>query len=404
MKIGIIKETKIPEDNRVALTPLQIKALKEKFPHVSFKVQPSPIRAYRDQEYSDAGIELSDDLSDCDLLLGIKEAETSTILPGKHYIFFGHIAKMQSYNKHLFKDLLAKDTIFSDYEYLVDDAGQRLVAFGWYAGVVGVYYTLAAWGRKLGLYDLPKPTLDFTLEDLENNLKNSPIGNVKIVLTGDGRVSQGAQHLLSRIGAVKLDPEEYLSTEHPDGIVYCVLSKEHLVSPNDAGVFDEQAFQEHPENFHSTFMPYQKSSDILISCHFWAPGQPVYLTEEDFLSPDFRIKVIGDITCDIQGSIRSTLRSSTHAQPFYDFNPHLKIEEEAFSAPGNITVMAVDTCPNALPRETSAFFGTQLVKYVLNDLLSNEKEGSGILDRATIVRNGKLTEYFNYLNDYVKTL
>ncbi len=402
MKIGLLKETKTPVDNRVALTPALVKELSDKYPHVDFVVQPSPIRAYSDDEYRALGIEVSDDLTGCDLLLGIKEAEISTLMPDKHYIFFGHIAKMQEYNKPLFKGLIDLRATFSDYEYLVDDNGSRLVAFGWYAGVVGVYYTLLGWGIKTGAYRLPDPHLHFTLEELIANIRKANIGGIKIVLTGTGRVSQGAQHVLKEIGAKEMTPEEFLAVDKVDGIAYCVLPLDKLVAPNDpAKEFDRKDFSLNPENYHQTFAPYAKAADILISCHFWGNNQPVYLTEEEFLTPGFRIRMIGDITCDIKGSIMSTVRSSTHADPFYDYNPATRSEEPAFSGVDNITVMAVDTCPNALPRTTSQYFGEQLIKHVLTDLLDRDSCNSTVLDRATILSEGKLTGYFNYLQDYV---
>lgn len=402
MKIGLLKETKTPVDNRVALTPSQIKELRQKFPHVDFIVQSSDIRAYSDEEYRKEGIEVSNDVSDCDLLLGIKEADISTLLPNRHYIFFGHIAKKQTYNKPLFKRLLDLNTTFSDYEYLVGDDGVRLVAFGWYAGVVGVYYTLWGWGLKNGMYELPRPHLHFTIEELVQNLKKAHIPGTKIVLTGSGRVSQGAQHILNQIGAVKLSPKQFLTTDNDERVIYCVLPIEELVAPDDPNKeFDFKDFVDSPKTYHQTFNRYTKSADILLSCHFWSNNQPVYLSQPDFLTPGFKIKMIGDITCDIQGSIKSTLRSSTHSEPFYDYNPVTGLEEKAFTSSNNVTVMAVDTCPNALPRVTSQYFGEQLIKHVLEDLLARESDRSKVLDRATIIRDGKLTAEFNYLEDYV---
>lgn len=403
MKIGIIKETKTPEDNRVALTPNQIKELKEKFPESNFIVQPSDIRAYSDQEYADAGIELKEDLSECDLLFGIKEAIPSTLIPNKHYIFFGHIAKRQPYNIPLFKELLRKKITFSDYEYFVDENGIRLVAFGWYAGVVGTYYTLTAWGKKTKKYELPKPTRHFTIADIKKNILNAGIGGVKMVITGSGRVSHGAQYILDKIGAKKVSPEEFLNIKQPSEIIYCVLDKDMLVAENGTEKYDEDSFMANPQNYHSILTPFLKTGDILLSCHFWEEGQPIYVSESNMLMPDFNIKVIGDITCDIKGSISSTLRASTHSDPFYDYNPKTGKEEPAFNSPDNITVMAVDTCPNALPRETSEYFGEKLIEHVLEEALATNSLNTPVLERATITVNGKLSNQFSNLTDYVET-
>lgn len=405
MKIGILKETKTPVDNRVALTPDQVKDLKEKYPNISIKVQSSDVRAYSDEEYRDAGIEVTDDVSDCDFLMGIKEAAIDTLMPDKHYLFFGHIAKMQSYNKPLFKTLLNLNTTFSDYEYLVGEDGIRLVAFGWYAGVVGVYYTLMGWGKKTGKYELPMPHLHFTIEEIIGNLKKAPIGDVKIVVTGSGRVSHGAQHILRQIGAIEYSCDDFCKESHFKDICYCVAPVDKLVAPNDESrTFDFNDFVKNPSDYHQTFTRFAESADILLSCHFWSNDQPVYLTEDGLKDPNRRIKMIGDITCDIQGSIKSTVRSSTHADPFFDYNPATGKEEPAFSSPSNISVMAVDTCPNALPRETSRYFGENLIKYVLDEMLSNDTDRSQVMDRATIIRNGQLTDQFDYLKDYVATL
>lgn len=402
MKIGLLKETKTPVDNRVALTPTQVKQLSQKYPNIVFKVQSSELRAYSDIEYQNEGIEVAKDISDCDLLLGIKEADITTLLPDKHYIFFGHIAKKQSYNKPLFKKLLDLNTTFSDYEYLVGDDGNRLVAFGWYAGVVGLYYTLMGWGMRTKSYSLPRPHFHFSIEEIIDNLKAIKFSGIKIVITGSGRVSQGAQYILNQIKATELTPEQFLDSEKVDGLTYCVLPVDKLVEPNDqTRGFNFTDFTKNPNNYHSIFNYYSKAADILLSCHFWTNDQPIYLSEDDFLSQGFRIKMIGDITCDIQGSIKSTLRSSTHTDPFYDYNPVCKTEEPAFSKENNITVMAVDTCPNALPRVTSQYFGEQLKKYVLEDIFSKETNRSVVLDRATIIRNGELTSEFDYLKDYV---
>lgn len=402
MKIGILKETKIPIDNRVALTPSQITQLSSQFPNAQFKVQTSDIRAYTDDEYRSQGIDIVEDVSDCDLLLGIKEADIRTLIPEKHYIFFGHIAKRQRYNIPLFKTLLDKRITFSDYEYLVDEDGERLVAFGWFAGVVGIYYTLIGWGKRTGRFSLPKPHTHMTVEEIIDNIRNCNIGDVRILLTGTGRVSQGAQYVLSSAGAKELSISQYEKGDSEKGLVYCVAPHSELVANNDMAIeFSHADFKEHPAHYHSTFDRFIPVTDILLCCHFWGENDPVYLDVSDYKRPDFRIKMIGDVTCDIMGSIKSTLRSSTHDNPFYDYNPRTEKEEPAFSSDSNITVMAVDTCPNALPRITSEYFGEKLIEHVLTPILEKDRLESDVLERATIVENGSLGKHFNYLKDYV---
>ena len=405
MKIGILRETKNPIDNRVALTPTQISRLRKEFPNAEFKVQPSTIRAYKDDEYLAEKIKIDESLEDCDLILGIKEASIDTLHPDKHYLFFGHIAKKQEYNIPLFKSFIKKGITFSDYEYLVDEKGKRLVAFGWYAGVVGVYYTLQGWGKRTGLYLLPKPDLHFDINTEIEQLKKiiSYLCNIKILITGNGRVSQGAQFILDKIGAKRLSVMEYLTTQEVTHLSYCVASHNDLVVPKESfEESDEKDFHKHPEQYKSVFYKFALATDILISCHFWDNRAPVYLSSRELTDKNLRIKMIGDVTCDIMGSIQSTVRSSTHDAPFYDYNPITKKEELAFSNKNNISVMAVDTCPNAMPRITSEYFGNKLIDLVLRELLKNNTNSSKVLDRATIVKNGELTPQFNYLDSYVK--
>ena len=398
MKIALIRETKLPEDNRVALTPEQVSQLQTAYPQHEFKVQSSDIRAYSDDEYRKAGVCVVDDVSDCDVFLGIKEARTDTLIPNKHYFFFGHIAKLQEYNRPLLQAMIQKKLTFSDYEYLVDDRDQRVCAFGWWAGVVGVYYTLRGYGLRNGLYELPKPGRGFSLEQLVDALRRVQLPPKKILVSGTGRVSHGVQYTLERIGAKRLKSEEYLSEEKIEGLSYVVTSLEDMVRRTDGRPFDREEFSRHPEEYCSDFMRWAKTTDILVSAHYWGPKDPVYLTAEELRSEEMNIRMIGDITCDIKGSIMSTIRSSTHDKPFYDYNPFTEQEEPAFSSERNISVMAVDTCPNALALDTSAYFGEMLIKHVLTSLLSNSY--SDIIDRATIVRNGNLTERYSYLKPF----
>lgn len=401
MKIGLIRETKIPEDNRVAMTPKQAYDLEQRFPGLKIMVQSSPTRAYSDKEYEDAGLTVCDDVSGCDVLFGIKEAAIDTLIPNRHYFFFGHIAKFQEYNRPLLQSFLKKDLTFTDYEYLVDENGQRLVAFGWFAGIVGCYYTLRGWGMRKGTYTLPAPHLHLTKEEIIDNLRKISIGNIKILVTGTGRVSHGAQYILDSIGVRKVSIEEYLQITTPAEPIYCVAAVDELVKPRNGEVaFEFADFCKNPGNYESDFARFAKSTDILLSCHFWEHDQPVYLDWEDYTKPDFRIRMIGDITCDIQGSIKSTLRSSTHADPFFDYNPQTRSEQPAFSADSNVTVMAVDTCPNALPRETSEFFGGKLIEEVLTEMIDKGTDDTEIVDRATIVREGELNTPFKYLSEF----
>lgn len=400
MKIGLIRETKIPEDNRVALTPSHLAELQRSFPQDEFVVQSSDIRAYSDETYRKAGVRVTDNVDDCDILFGIKEADIRTLIPNKHYFFFGHIAKMQAYNRPLLQTLMAKHITFSDYEYLVDDDNRRVCAFGWWAGIVGTYYTLRGYGLRHHLYELPKPDKHFTLEKLTQALKSVELPHIKVLVTGNGRVSHGAQHILETIGAVRLTEEQFLADGPINALSFCSADADRLVTRNDGEEFSWDDFIHHPTAYRSDFMRWARKADVLVSAHFWAPEAPVYLSQEDLADPTLRIRFIGDVTCDIQGSIKSTLRASTHDEPFYDYNPQTGKEEPAFSNDSNISVMAVDTCPNALALDTSAYFGDMLMQHVLVPLL--KREHSNIIQRATILEDGKLTPPFAYLEPFAK--
>ena len=400
MKIGLLKETKFPVDNRVALTPAQVAKLNKEYPDSEIVIQASDIRAFSDEEYRQAGVKVVEDLSDCDVLFGIKEAKISTLLPNKHYVFFGHIAKMQEYNRPLLQAFLNKGITFTDYEYLVDDNHIRLCAFGWWAGVVGVYYTLRGYGLKTKTFELPKPDLKFTLDRLICNLQAIELPKVKLLVTGAGRVSQGAQYVLEKIGAERVDEEEYLSNSRINTLTYAVADADLLVKRKDDKDFTWDDFIKNPQEYESDFMRWAKHTDVLICAHFWAPDAPIYLSEDDLRSSDNKIRMIGDVTCDIMGSIKSTIRPATHAEPYYDYNPLTEKEEPLFANKDSITVEAVDTCPNALPMDASEFFGSMLIPHVFKPLLEGQGKESEVISRATIVKDGLLTEKYAYLKGF----
>lgn len=401
MKIALIKETKTPIDNRVALSPVQVAELNKRFPQHEIVVQSSDIRAFSDEEYRAAGARVVDNVEDCDILFGIKEAKIESLIPEKQYFFFGHIAKMQEYNRPLLQAFINKKITFCDYEYLVDDNNQRVCAFGWWAGVVGVYYTLRGYGLKHKLYELPKPDLRFTLPQLLDNLKSIELPHVKLFVTGAGRVSQGAQYVLDNIGAVRMTEEEYLKTDKVDRLSFCFADVDRLVKRRDGGEFSWKDFTQNAGEYESDFMRWAKATDVLVCAHFWGPDAPVYLSEEDLRRSDMRIEMIGDVTCDIKGSIKSTVRPATHSDPYFDYNPVTEQDEPAFYSDKNISVMAVDTCPNALAMDTSEYFGKMLMQHVFEPLLKGEH--SNVIDRSMIVKNGELTPRFVYLTDFAKS-
>lgn len=398
MKIGLIRETKNPVDNRVALTPSQMAALQNRYPDDEFVVQSSDTRVFPDAAYREAGLTITDRMDDCDVLFGIKEVEVHTLIPDKHYFFFGHIAKQQASNRPLLQALVKKRITFSDYEYLVDDHNRRLCAFGWWAGFVGTYYTLRGYGIRHGLFELPKPDRQFSMEKLLNALRSVNLPSVKLLVTGNGRVSHGVQELLEQIGAERLPEEDFLSDRPVCKLSFCTADADKLVVRKDGTAFSWEDFQANPSQYSSDFMRWGRHADILVSAHFWNPKAPVYLTQKDLANPELKIRFIGDISCDIQGSLQSTLRASTHDEPYYDYDPDTASEAPAFSSDRHITVMAVDTCPNALAADTSAYFGEKLIEHVFVPLL--DRQHSDVIQRSTILEHGRLTPRFSYLKSF----
>lgn len=400
LKIGIIRETKNPPDRRVPLTPDQILQLHRAYPYTDFIVQPSQFRCYSDDEYKDAGIPLSEDMRDCDILLGIKEIGKETFLSGKTYLFFAHVGKKQKSNREMFKTMAAKNITLIDYEYLTTSTGERVVAFGRWAGIVGAYNGLRALGIKKSLYSLKPASKAQDYNDLIKNLKDvSLLPGLRILVTGTGRVSGGIMEILARCGIKKVSPEEYLNTSF-DIPVVCQIGPEYYVRHKEGREFVFSHFIEHPREYESSFLQFAQATDLLITGHYWDPRSPAFLTKQDMKKTEFRISVIADISCDVNGPLPSTVRPSTISDPYYDYNPFLDKEEPPFSRPENITVMAVDNLPGELPRDASVDFGNQLMKNVLPEIIQGVN--SPMLERATILLNGKLTQRFSYLADYLK--
>lgn len=400
MKIGILRETKNPPDRRVPLTPPQIIALEEQYPFVEFLVQPSDIRCYSDEEYEYLGIPLKEDLRECDVLMGIKEVDKRTFISGKTYLFFAHVGKKQAHNKEMFREMALKNLSLIDYEYLTTERGDRVVAFGRYAGIVGAYNGLRARGIRTNRFRLKPAHQCHDLDEMQAGLKLIELApGLKILVTGRGRVAGGAMETLRVCNLVEVAPEEFLNRTF-DVPVVCQIGPENYTRHKSGKEFSFAHFSKHAEEYESSFLPYARVTDILVTGHFWDPKSPVFFTKEDMKKPDFRISVIADISCDVNGPIPSTLRATTIADPFYSYNPHLETEEPAFSRQSNITVMAIDNLPGELPRDASHDFGEQLMQGTLHDLLTGT--ASQMLERASILKDGRLTPGFSYLHDYLQ--
>ncbi len=394
MRIGIIREEKIPADKRVPFTPEQCKKIKKQF-GVELVLQSSKVRCFEDALYVQEGISVVDDVSDCDILFGVKEVPVDLLIPAKTYFFFSHTIKKQVHNKKLMKALLEKNITMVDYECLTNKAGERILGFGRYAGVVGTYNAMLAYGQRNDLYNLKPANKCVDRSELEKELKKVKLPPIKIVLTGGGRVANGTIEILNTLGIKSVSPEEFLSLDFNEP-VYTQLHADHHYHRKDDGRFDMHELMQHPERYRAVFVPYTKVADVFISCHFWDPKAEKLFSKEDMKAADFSLKVIADITCDIDGSVPSTIRSSTIEDPLYGYDPITEKETLPFQS-SSITVMAVDNLPCELPRDASTDFGLALMEKVL-PCLANDPDG--IIERAMICRGGKLMERFGYLRDY----
>lgn len=400
IKFGIIREGKNPPDKRVPLTPRQCKVLLTTYPEMEIKVQPSPIRAFKDEDYTKAGITLQEDLTDCDILLGVKEVPLDMLIPNKTYLFFSHTYKKQPYNKKLLQTILQKNIRLIDYEMLKEPAGKRLLGFGRYAGIVGAYNAFRAWGQMTGDYELKPAHLCEDRREMEGELIKVQLPQkARILITGAGRVAGGAMEMLSALRVTHVFPKEFINEEYNEP-VFTQLDVRHYFERIDGKEFARQDFYNNPEGYQSRFMRYARLADIYIPCHFWSNKSPYIFTRDDAKSPDFKIKLVSDISCDIDGPIASTLRPSTIADPFYAYNPSSESEVELGSL-NSIGVSAVDNLPCELPKDASEDFGNELIKNVIPHFFNGDKEG--ILDKASETTNdGTLTPHFAYLADYVK--
>ena len=399
VKLGMIREGKVPPDKRAPFTPQQAEEIQQRFPHVKVICQRSESRAFKDDEYRSMGIEVRDDVSDCDILMGIKEVPVDQLIPDRTYFFFSHTIKKQPRNKAMLQEILRKKIRLVDFETLKDRHGNRLVAFGRFAGIVGAYNGLWTYAQRFGGFSLRRAYEHFDVNDLKLDLRNVNLPPVKIILTGGGRVGKGAMETLDTAGIRKVGVYDFL-TRTFDGPVYVQLGSSDYHIRREGGHFNREEFHLHPERYDSTFLSFTKVADMLLAGAFWNPKAPVLFTREDMLSPEFRIKIIADITCDIEGSIPSTKQASTILEPLYDYDPATDTTQAPLSNEKLVTVMAVDNLPCELPRSASEEFGHDLIDKILPILFT--KDADGVIKRATITKDGHLTEWFTYLKDYAK--
>lgn len=398
IEFAIIKEGKQPVDERVPLTPEQVQRLMEGERECQFVVQKSEVRRIKDEEYTNAGVKLVDSVDDASILLGVKEVPISDLKEGKTHLFFSHTIKKQPYNKPLLKAVLHKNVRLIDWECLRDGLGRRLIGFGRYAGIVGTYNGFRAFGLRENAFSLKKARDCVDREELERELKKVIIPNLRIILTGRGKVAKGAMEVLDQLNIKKVGIREFLNSENVQP-VYCQITFQDYFRHKKSGkLFSTKEFYAHPDRFESDFMRFAKEADMFIAGHFWGSKSPFLFTRDEARDPKFSINLVADISCDIDGPVASTLRPSTIEDPFYGYDPICE-KEVAFDQKGAITVMAVDNLPCELPRDASKDFGEMFIKSVLPSFLNGDQKD--ILKNATIAQNGEITEKYSYLKDWV---
>jgi len=398
MIFAIIRERKNPPDRRVVFSPEKLAEAQLQYPKAKFIVESSDIRIFNDKAYESAGFLVSDDVTEADVMIGVKEVPIDALISNKTYFFFSHTIKKQPYNRDLLRAILNKNITLYDHETIVRENGARLIGFGRYAGLVGAYNGFRAFGLRDNLFTLPKVKTLADLIEVKGELDKIEIPNIKILLSGTGKVALGAQEILDYLGIKQVSDAIYLTNEFTEP-VYCMVDVMEYNKRKDGKVGNRFEFYKDPSPYESNFMPYAEQSDMFIAGHFYGDGAPFLFTREQAKSPNFRINLVADISCDIDGPVASTIRPSTIADPFYGYDPILE-SEVAFDAKNAITVMAVDNLPCELPKDASEGFGDMFLEHVLPAFFNGDADG--VLERAKIVEKGSLTQRFHYLQDYVE--
>ncbi|MEA3495651.1 MAG: NAD(P)-dependent oxidoreductase [Bacteroidota bacterium] len=396
-KIGLIKERKNPPDSRVALTPIQLSQLTATNNELIINIESSKARCFKDEEYRNLKLNVVENVSDCQLLLGVKEVPIEHLIEGKDYMFFSHTFKKQLYNRNLLKTVLKKNIRLIDYEIIVDENGIRLIGFGKYAGIVGTHYALLMWGKKTGAYDFKRAVECYDYNEMIKQYENANFGKARIIVTGTGKVSNGCILVLDKAKIKRVSSEEFL-TKKFDEAVYLQIDVDEINKHKEGKAFEFQHFFDNPKDYESKFEKYLSKTDILINGMYWDIDAPRLFTKEDVTAKNFNIKVISDVSCDINGSVPITIKATTIANPYYGFDADKMQECDAFTKK-SIDMMTVDNLPNELPRDASIMFGSVMLNKLIPLYLKDPHHE--ILQNATIAENGKLKEKFSYLQDYV---
>ena len=399
--IGIVRESR-NDENRTPLVPEHIKKYKESNPNINFIIQPSNSRCFSDEEYELCGAKINENLNECSIIFGVKEIDPNILINNRTYLFFSHTFKInkqqkniEKHKKDLLLSILNKKITLIDYENIRGKNGTRCLGFGRFAGIVGCYNTLNLLLRVLGKQSLASAYKINDYERLVLNLKNLYFPKTKILVTGDGRVAKGVIELLNQTNIKAVSKKDFLEKKF-DQPIFCNLETKDYVTNNSSTNFNLEHFINNPQDYSSSALQYLKETNILISAHYWDPSSPKIFENED-LKDLQNLKIVGDITCDINGSVPTTIRSTTIEEPNYWIERY-NLKEIDENNDG-IAVMAVDNLPSELPRDSSTEFSEGIIKEVLPFLL---KEDDGRILNGTITTDGSFLEKYNYLNNYIK--
>ncbi len=392
--LAVLREDRIDE-NRAPLSPIQVSIVLNKFSNTKIIVQPSNRRCFKDEDYEKAGAQVTDDLSSADIIFGVKEVDISSLIKNKTYLFFSHTSKVRqyigqtikdeaiTYKKELLKEVIKKKITLIDYENIreISGEGYRYLGFGRFAGIIGTYNTLNLYLKLFNKNPLPRAFEINNYKEIKKLISKQNFNKIKILVTGSGRASKGAIELLKNANIKQVLINDYLNNKY-DKAVFCNISaKKHIEKKDDKEI--------------SKVKNYLLETDMFIACHYWEPKFPK-LFYSNQINEFKNLKIIGDITCDINGSIPTTIRSTSIAKPYYSID--INTMKEIDLSDKDIAVMAVDNLPSELPRDASEEFGSSVISEVLPSLINKD---DGRINRATTASNGKFFKNFAYLNDFI---
>ena len=392
--LSILREARADE-NRTPFSPTQISNLLDKFSDLKIIVQPSKRRCFKNEDYLKAGAQITDDLSSADIIFGVKEVDISTLIKDKTYLFFSHTSKVRQYigqtlkddsviyKKELLKKIINKNITLIDYENVRDVSGEgyRYLGFGRFAGIIGTYNTLNLYLKLSNKRPLSRAFEINNYEQIKKLISNQNFNKIKILLTGSGRASKGAIEMLEHANIKQVSINDYLNKKYNEAIFSNISAKEHIERKNGKDI--------------SKVKNYLFETDMLIACHYWDPKFPKLFFPKH-INEFKNLKIIGDITCDINGSVPTTIRSTSIEKPYYSIDID-SMKEIDLGAKG-IAVMAVDNLPSELPQDASEEFGSSVISEILPYLIDKD---DGRINRATTASNGKFCGNFSYLNDFI---